>query len=370
MKSEFKSLDDLYNKVTRNKETWDYYNDLNPLSGSYDFKEIINGSSSFYSKLIKELLGRSGKIAAQDMLKCVDELFKKEEEEKYDMDADKRLRHIVSLFFFGHVLYGNCDSIRKNVSRQLRTIGFPKTDDDARTFSFMWFLLCIFHDLGYAYEYNLIKDNQKMSLSAIEEIKPSNFLPLIYNEKNLLQYNHLRQCKWGVNDHGIWGGFSFYKNMLRVGKEIEEKQNEYNIKIFETENVEHIYQYAAWIIMCHNIFYNNGKDNYTDCYRCCGLDDFIQPKARCITLKNNPLLFLFCLADTLEPTKVLKSKSKNPQDDLKLCRLLKMDFGKSSIKFNLSGLSDYIVGEKYNNNIKGINDWLADVSDELVIKLK
>ena len=100
------------------------------------------------------------------------------------------------------------------------------------------------------------------------------------------------------------------------------------------------------------------------------LDDFIKPKARCISLKNNPLLFLFCLADTLEPTKVLKSKSNNPQDDLKLCSLLKMDFGKNYIKFNLSGLSDYIVGEKYKKNIEDINDWLADVSDELVIKLK
>ena len=33
---------------------------------------------------------------------------------------------------------------------------FKETDDIQHDFSFMWFLLCMFHDLGYAYEKKLM----------------------------------------------------------------------------------------------------------------------------------------------------------------------------------------------------------------------
>lgn len=357
-----KTIEELYNEIISKENYWNYYNKENREISDLTTFKILLTKSEYCKNFIKGMMDISGKGLSDEMNDILNMLNEKEN----DPIIGRRLRHIVSNFFFGHVLYQNISIVRLSVDEYIKDLNaFKKKKDKQQLFSFMWFILCIFHDFGYVYENNLKTINHAELEDDIEQ--PIDFKPQIYTKTNIDNYSKYRLCKFGVYDHGIYGGKVFYRQMLSIGNQLKAKSDN---MIFETENVEPIYQYAAWIIMCHNIFYNNGNDNYTDCYRCCGLDDFIKPKARCITLKNNPLLFLFCLADTLEPTKVLKSKSNNPSKDLKICSLLKLDFCKNSIKFDLSDLSDYIVGEKYKNNIKGINDWLADVSDDLTITLK
>ena len=239
---------------------------------------------------------------------------------------------------------------------------FERTEDTQQCLSFMWFLLCIFHDFGYAYEKKLIPEtNGDMGLEM-----PDAFMPVIYSKENNEKYARYRHCVFGCYDHGIYGGRVFYSEMLNIGRRIA-ADNKFKIH-FKTNGVEKLYQYAAWIISCHNMFYNKGNDKYTRCYKCMGLDDFVKPKARCLTLKSNPLLFLFCLADSIEPTKALTSEDGG--SDYEICKELRIGFNKDEnlMRFDLSNISCVEIAEKYKKNIKSLNDWLIDVSDDLTIR--
>jgi hypothetical protein len=285
--------------------------------------------------------------------------------------STERKRHIISLFFIGHLFYDRIKVISDSVNSQINALGFPQNEDVPiglqHKFSFLWILLCLYHDLGYAYEEGTLRIEDASSLVDIYSKLPNDFNPLVYNVNNVTNHDMYRLCKWGVKDHGIWGGRVFFKDMLQIKTLLLQTAKIDKTKVFCTDGVEHIYAYAAWIIISHNLRYDNGKSNYTNCFKCQHLEDFIKPKARCITLKSNPLLFLFCLADTLEPTKILKSSNGN-QHSLNMCKLLELSFSESVMSFNLNKLADYKVDEEYKKTIFSMNDWLIDVSDDLTIK--
>jgi hypothetical protein len=341
------TIENIYNKIINNGK-WRYYNneDLKNLK----FDELFNDDNKSYTFIINMII-ESGKIADQ-LKKCLDALKTKENAE----GEDRRLRHIVSLFFLGFAIYENIQIIKKGIDEQIEDLGIlHKEFSSSKRFAFIWFLLCIFHDLGYAYERKLVKEPGQI----VKVKMPTGFIPSKYTKENIDRYDKYRQCKWNVKDHGIWGGKVFYSEMIAIGKKIAENQRNNEFKIFETENVGKLYQYAAWIIMCHNINYNTNNDDYTNCYRCQKLDDFILSKARCISIKNNPLLFLFCFADTIEPTKKLHSKTHDPQKDKLICNSLKLEFKDNSMKFVLD--DDYGAFGKYKDCLLEMNEWLIDV---------
>lgn len=358
-----KSIEESYNEIIQNPRKWMYWDyDENTVQ---KFRDELSDFSSMYqpervSNIIKMLLYEGVKNRGS-LIQNIEKL------------DDKRRRHIVSLFFIGHILYEKIDAIKTKVNRQLVGLKFPQQDDDKhneqKLFSFMWILLCLFHDLGYAYEEGKISPDSSMSIEEISRKLKSNFYPTIYSPENIKRHNDYRLCKWGVKDHGIWGGKAFFKDMLQI-KEILKKSSHLKEKtnVFCSDDVDHIYAYAAWIIMCHNLRFNDGTGEYFRCFKCQHLDSFIKRKARCISLKSNPLLFLFCLADTIEPTKVLCSQKENAKKSENICKLLELDFNNGELFFNLDRLIDYKVGDDYKNSISSMNEWLIDVSDKLVIK--
>ena len=363
----FIPIHSLYKDVIGYKTCWNYYDintDIKNLTQLYN----INNTDDKYDynyEFIKELLEAGGKDLSGKLQSCLDVLMKNEKNST-DKELSGRLRHIVSLFFWGHVLYRNVPIIQNQIERQFQTFVengmFEVADNIQQNFSFMWFLLCIFHDFGYAYEKKLIPEtNCDLGLEM-----PDAFIPVIYSKENNEKYARYRHCVFGCYDHGIFGGRVFYSEMLNIGRRIA-ADNKFKIH-FKTDGVEKLYQYAAWIISCHNMFYNTGNDKYTRCYKCMGLDDFVKPKARCLTLKNNPLLFLFCLADSIEPTKALTSE--DGESDYEICKKLRIGFNKDEnlMRFDLSNISCKEVAEKYKKNINSLNDWLIDVSDDLTIR--
>lgn len=356
----YNNIETLYNSVINNQCKWNYYNTDLPF---VKFENLYEDADSLFI-FVKTLLNNSAKDPSTvlDALKAL----KENETSGKNRELRGRLRHIVSLFFFGHVFYQNIPIIKTEIQNQFKQFVkngmFKETDDIQQNFSFMWFLLCMFHDLGYAYEKKLIpSQDDSNSLD-----KPVGFLPPIYSTENIEKYANYRHCVFGCDDHGIYGGKVFYNEMLDIGNEIA--KNEKLKKRFE-KGVEEIYQYAAWVIACHNIFYNSGDDEYTQCYKCMGLSDFIKSKSRCLTLKNNPLLFLLCLADSIEPTKALVSKDGKVDKDI--CKNLIIGFNekKNLIKFDLSEITCKEAVDRYRKNIEGLNAWLVDVSNDLTINI-
>ena len=364
-------IEKYFNKVIDNPAMWEYYEFESPIKSYID---IYNKAE----ELIEKFLFVSNKIKSDILTNCLN-ILKEKERDTTDLELNGRLRHIVSLFFWGHVLYQNVPAIKANMNLQFKQFvksGLFENETDSEEnmqilFSFMWFLLCIFHDFGYAYEKNLfseVKDSAFDEDIDAELDRPDDFQPDIYSIENIEKYARYRKCAFGCKDHGIFGGKVFYGTMLEIGKLIA--VDSIASKHFKAENVHKIYQYAAWVISCHNIFYNKGNNRFTNCYICQGLECFINPKARCLTLTRNPLLFLFCFADSIEPTKTLRSKSYDKKTDYEISKALNLSFENNTLKFDLSNIKCKEVKDKYLRNILSLNDWLIDVSDDLIIKFE
>lgn len=351
-----KTIECLYNEIISCPSKWIYwdYND----SIADEVKEIIPDFSSMYNegcgeRLIMKLL-RVGNKSGCSLVENVKHL------------STERKRHIISLFFIGHLLYDRINVISDCVNAQINALGFPQKEDEPigsqKLFSFLWILLCLYHDLGYAYEEGKLRIEDASSLEDIYSKLINDFNPPIYNVNNVANHDKYRLCKWGVKDHGIWGGRMFFKNMLQIKTLLLQTARIDKTNVFCTKDIDHIYAFAAWITICHNLRYDNGKE-YVDCFKCQHLEDFIKSKARCINLKSNPLLFLFCLADTLEPTKILKSKKEN-QQSLEICKLLELNISANILSFSLDKLMDYAAGDKYKEVILSMSDWLIDVNTD------
>ena len=350
-----RTIEELYNEIISCPPKWIYW-DYDDNKVEY-IKNIIPDFSSMYNEgggedVIMELLRAGGKInySLVTNVKLLD---------------NERKRHIVSLFFIGHIFYDRIQVIRDCVNKQIDALGFPQTEnpvDAHKKFSFLWILLCLFHDLGYAYEEGKLKIREVSSLKDVYSNLAEEFNPPIYNVDNIKNHEKYRLCKWGVKDHGIWGGRVFFNDMSQIKNLLKKTAIIDNTSLFCTQGVDHIYAFAAWIIICHNLRFDKGKGDYTNCFKCRHLEDFIKPKARCISLKSNPLLFLFCLADTLEPTKTLKSLKSNPQESRDICKLFEIDISNNIMSFNLLKFEDYKVGDIYKNIVTSLNNWLIDVN--------
>ena len=121
----------------------------------------------------------------------------------------------------------------------------------------------------------------------------------------------------GVIDHGIAGGILLYKMLVENYNSII-KSSEYNTDTceykglkFSEENSDD-YKKAAIGIIRHNMWYANKSD---DCktYHKYGLDDLISEPQNKICYTDDRLLFLLCLADTIEPLKRFRNLGTNEE---------------------------------------------------------
>ena len=349
-----KSIESYYNGIIKDCKKWIYWDYNDNLID--EIRNIIPDFTGMYSNgcgqvLIKTLLhiGNKQHGSLANNISLLD---------------DERKQHIVSLFFLGHILYENIDIMKESIDKQIVNLKFPEQNEQVKVeklFSFMWILLCLFHDMGYAYEEGKVNLTLDIKTADIYGKINGTFSPLLYNVVNIEKHEKYRICRWGVKDHGIWGGKAFYYDMDNIKEYLNQTCEIDKTKLFCSVGTDHIYAFAAWIIICHNLRYDNGVGTFSNCFKCQGLDDFIKPKARCISLQSNPLLFLFCLADTLEPTKILKSCCGN-KESMNICKLLELDFTGNKLSFNLEKLSDYKAGDEYKKAILSMNDWLIDVN--------
>ena len=337
-----KSIKEILQETFEEKHgEWKYY------SGS-DFPKDIPLYSEVESRtFIKLFIKFSGKESFK-FTKLIDKL------------GDRAI-HVVSAFLLGHYIYNN--TIFKNriddiINNLKESLGLQSNV----TFSFMWFLTCLFHDIGFNMEINEFKyctfENFENSNRKMPKISG---VPILYEKvyPKYFKYRIKEHCK---NDHGIMMGHIMYHELCRLRRYFE--KTEKSAHLSWEKNLENIYAYCAWNILAHNIWYCN-KDKACDeeIYENYGLQDLILGKDEDkykIKFEEHPFFFLFCLVDTIEPYKrVLDFDSLDKvyleldNETIRISTDLKCNCGKEIIK-----------------QANSLNDWLTQVTkDENVVNI-
>lgn len=332
------TLHNLYEKTISDKN-WNYYSLQNPIINN------VNDISSHENckEFIKQMVEISGKGETR-IFKYIDYL------------DGERLKHIVSCFFFGHIFYDEFCFVRESIDKSLNKMEL-KNDlykTPKKKFSYIWFLCCLFHDLGYAIEKNN-KYDEKLNIPSKKMVLG---IPKIYSKKNIELYKCYRYCICNKNDHGIYGGSIFYEEMCKLRKEKQQYGN--GQSMYWGKDLEQAFANAAWVIICHNIFFVNKDSSDAKQYESCGLSDFILNKnERKIKFAKHPLLFFFCLIDSLEPLKL----SSGDIDIL----------SEISIVSNFKNSIELQVQEQYIKEIERKIKWLANINQnntKLTITIK
>ncbi|GJQ04816.1 hypothetical protein [Capnocytophaga canimorsus] len=324
---DFKNIID---KTFKDRSSWDYYSGDNV----FDKNPMLSEESS--KEFIKNFIKLSGK-----------------EENALNEEIDKiedRVTHIVSTFFIGHYVYQKNGKIKKMIDEQLKVLTKKtKMSSDNRLFTFVWFLTCLFHDLGYAIEKStgikyISLEELKNKTSDLKEVEG---IPPFYKEIHPKYYDY-RIREGGKNDHGITAAYLMFHSLCKIRYWTELSGD----ATFNWEQgLEDIYNFCAWNILAHNIWF--GDKNDQEKYRKYGMDELIfdhllGDKYK-ITLEEYPFFFFLCLIDTIEPYKRIKDYEKL-----------------SKIKLKMSDEKIEIISELENNEEKKVLDQVESLKKWLI----
>ena len=341
-----KTLLQIYNDISENKNLYDYYGSNLILKDAWI---NVKSAHSFIQQYFQ-----NGEKAIFELKICRD---------MYQPDI--RDIHTVSVFILG------IEIARKMKNRILGNE------------LFIWFLMCLFHDMGYKLEnktdlvkeyYTLYKFLQK------NEIKEEYNIFKVYKKKTLCEnyYRYRAEDRYrttehgvikehGVIDHGIAGGIILYKVLVKNYEMVKRKSEnnkdsfEYNNLIFSTDNFKD-YAKAAIGIIRHNMWYANKSD---DCktYHEYGLDDLISEPQNKICYTDDRLLFLLCLADTIEPLKRFRNLGTNEEIN-EILRQICMDIENinnqknSKITITIQVSDELENKDKLIENCRSLDSWM------------
>jgi hypothetical protein len=153
----------------------------------------------------------------------------------------------------------------------------------------------------------------------------------------------------------------YYKLVENYRRKCSRLQTWENPMNFIDENNRHfhcehfkIFAYICDCIACHNIWKAPmGKEELYKKYK---LEPLIGENFKIVSYKDNPLLFILCLADSIEPTKKI-----NDMDELEVLRNIEFEYCVEvnrliiSIKKELN--TNYKCRE-YIENLKNIESWI------------
>lgn len=255
-----------------------------------------------------------------------------------------RLSHIVDTYFIGLALYYDENlNFRSLLRKALKEYEAFKHEEEKyldKEFHYMWFMVTLFHDLGYIYERDL---NHHFNLRQ----NPSK----IYKTVPLLYYNVLENyLKYRNNrDHGICGGLDFDAEICEIRRRNVAKDK----RLSWRPELEQVYHDVAWVIIAHNIWWYRTDDKaLKEGLTYFGLNSLILPltknkngfyRSYPIKKNNYPLLFLFCLVDSIEPLK----------------RSLSLDKIDIETTNNTLLLMPREYDLPYLKTVLGMNDWLT-----------
>ena len=198
-----------------------------------------------------------------------------------------------------------------------------------------------------------------------------------YSEKTKNNYFYYRLYEMDTLDHGIVGADEFFSRLVvnyvkeyRVmaagdffRESIYEFHNERGLH-FCSEQVK-LFSYIADCIASHNMYKADDNERCITKYMDYSLNCLLPDKFESISYKDNPLLFILCVADTIEPSK--RFTNYHNEDVL---NLISIDYNKNTNLLYVEvdeELYNCDVGHKYVFDIEGLEEW-CDIKTSVVSK--
>lgn len=323
-----KTLEKLYNEIANRPEEWNYYIDkCNKLAIDNAWLNICEANFFIHN------------------------YFKSGGKEVFDIDkigylgsTHERDIHTISTFILGI-------SLSKILEIELK--------DDAL---FTWFLVCLYHDIGYKIEENVSLINKAKTLQQFMR-----FIGIGQDSKIYKKYQANKLCKnyykykileKGSIDHGIVGGLLLeYKLKENYNnKRSSQKKDDFEVDgLRYSKDLFPIYEKAAETIIRHNMWFASDDDTI-EIYKKYYLEDLIGNRNNRISLKDNKFLFLLSIADTIEPLKFFIGIKHEF-----VLKYIKVGFNEKIIEIAIE--RNCFNYEKYIEKVSSLNDWL-DVSVE------
>ena len=261
-------------------------------------------------------------------------------------------------FFYGLVLYDKCGTIKNSINQSLKNDKYERALEKHKDapFAYVWFLICLFHDLAYPLEYKRGNERDFKSYQELSEKKKwdkdLDGVPHQYSREILEHYFDYRNSgDDAMNDHGICAGHHLYADLCKI----REKKARTAQDGWWKKELEDIFNLAAWVVACHNIWTTQEDCNNVETYKGKKLEPLILKKDNegklkyLINLQEHPLIFLFCLVDTIEPIKII--------EDASLLDKIRMEITDEAISIEI----ELICGcrTRLLKNIRSLNDWLT-----------
>lgn len=340
------TFENFYKDIIYSSEWWSYYSsDNRNFSHLFQLERLDETGACKY--FINDYISRGEK----ERIKFADNV---------NFLLPSRIKHIVSCFFMGLGLFKCSPLLKDNILKNLPT---PRLGESRfQLFKYIWFLACLFHDLGYAIEDSKqISDKQSKHFNKYLSGLPKRPLgiPNTFNKTILKQYAKWRICCHSCYDHGIIGGIILYHELSNFRKDLVKKyqleDNGYvKDNLYWGPELDKYFSLSSWIISCHNIWTINSDSKELSTYNYFGLSQLIRSKEDkgFITIESSPLLLLFCLADSLEPIKRIET--------IKWFKDIRISISDHNIVIDLNDLPDNLK-KAYEPSIMGINGWLTDI---------
>ncbi len=293
MKSLFQEIQDLNN--------WDYYH-------RDDKCEIFDwNDNSKHQEFIKNFL----KISRKELLES--HFFTTElRDAGVSLDNFERATHTNSVFFIGSLLYEKL--------RLKDKINFVRDDGKDDEFHFIWFLTSLVHDFGYFAEkyksefLHVTEDISSLNLTnnLLDYDTDTGYLKEVYHEckdstKSIIGEipNYFKDAFNGKKsssgaskiEHGIYAGLLLYDGLVKNRVQRKEQQED---DLYWKDDLDKFYAIASFAIAIHNMRRDGIVENSEDLK---------------FSINDEPFLFLFALADTIEPIKTFRNE--DPEDILK-----------------------------------------------------
>lgn len=291
------SLEQCYESLSIDTTSWSYYSD-SPVSIEY----VWHRNEEAY-RFIKDFFNYAGKS----------KVFEDKYLSRNDEYIKERASHTISTFLLGLKL-AECFRI---------DLGVYNAQD--MNFKYYWFLACLYHDIGYAFEKKRnryhIRTVSTEGIEALQEIFGIKYIPdRIFRTYSKSTVEYYLKCRANsdevtpVIDHGISGGIMLYDKLRSQFKKAwknrtakTDSRESFFVLHEATGRRLHLssshfdeYAIAADAIITHNIW-KSTLHSYQNKYL------HITPLANVdmgllITI-DNAICFLLALADTVEPLK-------------------------------------------------------------------